>query len=160
MSGIELKLGESKCRAILIIGYYQEDLGIGYATYEDIVALSGRSLSRARNIVNEMLKDEELRELIKVQKSGKSVKLMLTQKGLEVYHTLKNSIKKQGIKLDSRNLIPEFDKTIYKDTKMITIKSNDITIKISIDYVVPNLKLPEGDEKVMISSMVEVIGND
>jgi hypothetical protein len=149
MSGYELKLGESKCRAILIIGYYQEDLGIGYATYEDIVALSGRSLSRARNIVNEMLKDEELRELIKVQRSGKSVKLMLTQKGLEVYHTLKNSIEKHGIKLDSRNLIPEFDKMIYKDTKMKTIKSNGITIKISIDYVVPNLKLPDLVDKII-----------
>ncbi|ADX82917.1 hypothetical protein GO599_13075 [Sulfolobus islandicus] len=148
-SAYELKLGESKARAILIIGYYQEDLGIGYATYEDIVALSGRSLSRARNIVNEMLKDKELSELIKVQKSGKSVKLMLTQKGLEVYHILKNSIEKENIKLDSRNLIPEFDKMIYKDTKMKTIKSNDITIKISIDYVVPNLKLPDLVNKII-----------
>ncbi|MFP3171243.1 MAG: hypothetical protein RXQ98_08495 [Sulfolobaceae archaeon] len=149
MSGHILKLGESKGRAILIIGYYQEDLGIGYATYEDIVALSGRSLSRARNIVNEMLKDEELRELIKVQKSGKSVKLMLTQKGLEVYHTLKNSIQKQGIKLDSRNLIPEFDKMIYKNTNMKTIKSNNITIKILIDNVVPNLKLTDLVDKIV-----------
>ncbi|BBL48357.1 hypothetical protein [Metallosphaera sedula] len=149
MSAYKLKLGESKARAILIIGYYQEDLGIGYATYEDIVALSGRSLSRARNIVNEMLKDKELSELIKVQKSGKSVKLMLTQKGLEVYHTLKNSIEKEGIKLDSRNLIPELDKMIYKDTKMKTIKSNDITIKISIDYQVPNLKLPDLVNKII-----------
>jgi len=149
MSGHILKLGESKGRAILIIGYYQEDLGIGYATYEDIVALSGRSLSRARNIVNEMLKDEELRELIKVQKSGKSVKLMLTQKGLEVYHTLKNSIQKQGIKLDSRNLIPEFDKMIYKNTNTKTIKSNNITIKILIDNVVPNLKLTDLVDKIV-----------
>jgi hypothetical protein len=149
MSGHILKLGESKGRAILIIGYYQEDLGIGYATYEDIVALSGRSLSRARNIVNEMLKDEELRELIKVQKSGKSVKLMLTQKGLEVYHTLKNSIQKQGIKLDSRNLIPEFDKMIYKNTNTKTIKSNNIAIKILIDNVVPNLKLTDLVDKIV-----------
>jgi hypothetical protein len=149
MSGHKLNLGESKGRAILIIGYYQEDLGIGYATYEDIVALSGRSLSRARNIVNEMLKDDELRELIKVQKSGKSVKLMLTQKGLEVYHTLKNSIQKQGIKLDSRNLIPEFDKMIYKNSNMKTIKSNNITIKILIDNVVPNLKLTDLVDKIV-----------
>jgi hypothetical protein len=149
MSGYELKLRESKCRAILIIGYYQEDLGIGYAIYEDIVALSGRSLSRARSIVNKMLRDEELRELIKVQKSGKPVKLMLTKKGLEVYHTLKNSLEKQGIKLDSRNLIPEFNKMIYKDTKTKTIKSNDITIKISIDYVVPNSKLPDLVDKII-----------
>ena len=136
-------LGESKARTILIIGYYQEDLGIGYATYEDIVALSGRSLSRARNIINEMLKDDKLKDLIEIEKSGKSVKIRLTPKGLEIYHSLKNALQKAEVRLEASNLVKEFDNLIYRDTKAKTITDNNSRIRILIDYQVPYLKLPD-----------------
>ena len=164
-----IRMGESKARVILIIGHYQET--IGYATYEDIAALSGRSLSRVRDIINNMIKDPQLSRLISIEKEGKRVKIKLTDDGLKVYRLLKNYVEKEaereGTKLHAGNLIPIFDKAIYRDTKSKTVSSSDVMVKIVIDNQVANLNLPkliqdiinsvENSEQLLVGVAVELV---
>jgi len=170
MSGYTItRMGESKARVILIVGYYQET--IGYATYEDIAALSGRSLSRVRDIVNKMIKDPQLSKLISVEKEEKGVKIRLTDDGLKVYRLLKNYVEKEaereGTKLHAGNLISIFDRAIYRDTKSKTVSSGDVMVKIVIDNQVANLNLPkliqdiinsiENSEQLLVGVAVELV---
>jgi DNA-binding MarR family transcriptional regulator len=140
VSGIVYRLGESRARIIIAAGFY-EDLGIS-PTYEDLARATGRSLSRIRSIVSEMLKEEpKLIEVCEGEEGRRVVRL--TAEGREVYEDLLKAVKaREGEAPQTpQDAVRKLDRVLYSSSKPRKF-FGDRTI-VQIDTVVPALNIPE-----------------
>ncbi len=130
-----MRLGESEARVLLAVGAYEE-LGIK-PTYGDIARATGRSLSRVRAIVAELLSRDP--KVIQKISEDPVVRLSLTAKGWEIYRSLKKSIEGAGV-LEPYILIEKFDNKIYSSSERKKFLGS---VVVEIDTVVPALNLKE-----------------
>jgi DNA-binding MarR family transcriptional regulator len=133
------RLGESRARIIIAIGFY-EDLRI-LPTYEDLARATGRSLSRIRGIVSEMLKKTKFIEVSEGEE-GRRV-MRLTAEGRKVYEDLLKTVKEREGKEPQtpQDAVRMLDKILYSSSKQRKF-FGDHTI-VQIDTVVSALNIPE-----------------
>jgi DNA-binding MarR family transcriptional regulator len=133
-------LGESRARIVIATGFY-EDLGTS-PTYEHLATATGRSLSRIRSIVSEMLKEEH--KLIEVSEGEEGKRIVrLTAEGREVYEDLLKTVTaREGRPPQTpQDAVRKLDKVLYSSSKPRKF-FGDHTI-VQIDTVVPALNIPE-----------------
>jgi len=134
------RLGESRARIVIATGFY-EDLGIS-PTYEHLATATGRSLSRIRSIVSEMLKEEP--KLIEISEGEEGRRIVrLTAEGREVYEDLLKTVTAREGKPPQtpQDAVRKLDKILYSNSKPRKF-FGDHTI-VQIDTVVPALNIPE-----------------
>ena len=131
-----LKIGEATARIILAIGAYQ-DFGMEPG-YGDLARATGRSLSRIRTIVSEVLR--KYPDLI-VKVSENPVKLRLSENGLRIYQELKMAVMGDVNKVvRPHELVKLFESKVYTDNKQVKLLGS---IGVVIDTVIPTLKIEE-----------------